>query len=64
MADEETILEEDQEEQYEDDLIDTLIDACLSAGIGEIYIVRGYLAEQFDQLLYKYPTVRFRRSPS
>ena len=40
-------------------IIDGLIDACLSAGIGEIYIVRGYLAEQFDQLLYKYPMLKF-----
>ena len=36
-------------------IIDHLIDACLAVGIDEIYIVRGYLAEQFDQLLYKYP---------
>ena len=40
-------------------IIDTLIDACLSADIDEIYIVRGYLSEQFDQLLYKYPMIRF-----
>ena len=40
-------------------IIDGLIDACLEAGINEIYIVRGYLAEQFDQLLYKYPMVKF-----
>ncbi len=40
-------------------IIDTLIDACLGAGIDEIYIVRGYLGEQFDQLLYKYPMIRF-----
>lgn len=40
-------------------IIDGLIDACLEAGINEIYIVRGYLAEQFDQLLYKYPMIRF-----
>ena len=45
-------------------LIDRLIDACLAAGIGEIYIVRGYLAEQFDQLLYKYPMIRFLENPS
>lgn len=45
-------------------IIDTLIDACLEAGIGEIYIVRGYLAEQFDQLLYKYPMIRFLENPS
>ena len=29
-------------------IIDSQIDACLNAGIDEIYIVRGYLAEQFD----------------
>ena len=40
-------------------IIDRLIDACIAAGIGEIWIVRGYLAEQFDQLLYKYPQIRF-----
>ncbi len=44
-------------------IIDTLIDACLAAGIGEIWIVRGYLAEQFDQLLYKYPMIRFLENP-
>lgn len=44
-------------------IIDSLIDACLAAGINEIYIVRGYLAEQFDQLLYKYPMVRFLENP-
>ena len=40
-------------------IIDGLLDACLEAGIEEIYIVRGYLAEQFDQLLYKYPMIKF-----
>ena len=40
-------------------IIDSLIDACLAAGIEEIYIVRGYLSEQFDQLLYKYPMIKF-----
>lgn len=44
-------------------MIDRLIDACLEAGIHEIYIVRGYLADQFDQLLYKYPMVRFLENP-
>ncbi len=44
-------------------IIDHLIDACLAAGINEIYIVRGYLAEQFDQLLYKYPMIRFLENP-
>ena len=45
-------------------IIDRLIDACLKAGINEIYIVRGYLAEQFDQLLYKYPMIRFLENPA
>lgn len=45
-------------------MIDTSIDACLKAGIDEIYIVRGYLAEQFDQLLYKYPMIKFLENPS
>ena len=45
-------------------IIDTLIDAVLAAGINEIYIVRGYLAEQFDQLLYKYPMIKFLENPS
>jgi len=44
-------------------IIDHLIDACLAAGINEIYIVRGYLAEQFDQLLYKYPMIKFLENP-
>lgn len=45
-------------------LIDGLIDAVLAAGIDEIYIVRGYLAEQFDQLLYKYPMIKFIENPA
>lgn len=40
-------------------IIDTLLDAVVSAGIEEIYIVRGYLKENFDQLLYKYPNIKF-----
>ena len=44
-------------------IIDGLIDACLQADINEIYIVRGYLAEQFDQLLYKYPMIKFLENP-
>lgn len=45
-------------------IIDTLLDACLKAGITEIYIVRGYLGEQFDQLLYKYPMIKFLENPA
>ena len=44
-------------------IIDRLIDACLSAGINEIYIVRGYLGELFDQLSYKYPMIKFLENP-
>ena len=45
-------------------IIDSLLDAVTSAGIEEIYIVRGYLAEQFDQLLYKYPNIKFLENPA
>lgn len=45
-------------------IIDTLIDACIKAEIEELYIVRGYLGEQFDQLLYKYPNIKFLENPS
>ena len=44
-------------------IIDGLIDACLEADISEIYIVRGYLPDQFDQLLYKYPMLKFLENP-
>jgi len=44
-------------------IIDRLIDACLEAGIQEIIIVRGYLGELFDQLLYKYPMIKFLENP-
>ena len=39
-------------------IIDSLLDAVIAAGIEEIYVVRGYLGEQFDQLLYKYPMIK------
>ena len=45
-------------------IIDTLLDAVAAAGIPEIVIVRGYLGEQFDQLLYKYPGIRFIENPA
>ena len=45
-------------------IIDRLIDACLTTGINDIFIVRGYLAEQFDQLLYKYPMIKFLENPA
>lgn len=45
-------------------MIDTLLDAIIAAGIEDIVIVRGYLGEQFDQLLYKYPHIKFIENPS
>lgn len=44
-------------------IIDRLIDALLSVGVDEIYIVRGYLKDSFDQLLAKYPTLKFIDNP-
>lgn len=44
-------------------IVDSLLDACVAAGIAEIYLIRGYLAEQFDQLLYRYPMIRFLENP-
>ena len=45
-------------------IIDTLIDACKKAEIEEIYVVRGYLWEQFDQLSHKYPMIKFIENPA
>lgn len=44
-------------------IIDSLLDAVADAGIEEIYIVRGYLGEQFDQLLRQHPSIRFIENP-
>lgn len=44
-------------------IIDSCLDAIKEAEIPEVYIVRGYLAEQFDQLLYKYPNIQFIENP-
>jgi len=44
-------------------IIDTLLDAVTAAGIEEIIIVRGYLKEQFDILLEKYPQIKFIENP-
>ena len=44
-------------------IIDGLLDAIIKAGIEEIILVRGYLGEQFDQLLYKYPMIKFIENP-
>lgn len=44
-------------------IIETLLDAVLDAGIKEIVIVRGYLGEQFELLLKKYPMIRLVDNP-
>ena len=44
-------------------IIDSLLDALTAVGIEEIYLVRGYLAPQFDQLLSRYPTIRMIENP-
>lgn len=44
-------------------IIDSILDSIVGAGIEEIHLVRGYLGEQFDQLLYKYPTIKFVENP-
>ncbi|MBO4283169.1 MAG: NTP transferase domain-containing protein [Clostridia bacterium] len=44
-------------------IIDSLLDAMIAVGIEEIYIVRGYLADQFTQLLPKYPNIVFIDNP-
>ncbi len=44
-------------------IIDTLLDAVLAAKIEEIYLVRGYLSEQFNILLNKYPMIHFIDNP-
>ncbi len=44
-------------------IIETLLDAVVKAEIPEVVIVRGYLGEQFDQLLKLYPTIKFVENP-
>ena len=44
-------------------IIESLLDAVLDAGITDITIVRGYLSEQFDLLLKKYPMIKFIENP-
>lgn len=40
-------------------IIETLMDAVVKAGIPEIIVVTGYLGEQFEVLLKKYPNIKF-----
>ncbi len=44
-------------------IIETLLEAVIAAGIKEIYIVRGYLAEKFAILQKKYPQICFIDNP-
>ena len=44
-------------------IIETLLDAVVAAGIQDITIIRGYLGEQFDVLLKKYPMIKFIENP-
>ena len=43
--------------------IERLLDAVVAAGIEEIYVIRGYLAEEFDVLLKQYPQITFVDNP-
>lgn len=40
-------------------IIESIIDSIIKHGITEIIIVRGYLKEQFDYLLKRYPMIQF-----
>lgn len=40
-------------------MIETLLDACVKSEIEEIIVVTGYLSEQFEVLLKKYPNIKF-----
>ncbi|MBO6280347.1 MAG: ABC transporter permease subunit [Bacilli bacterium] len=44
-------------------IIDTLLDALYAKDIKNITIVVGYLKEQFQELLEKYPTLKFIENP-
>lgn len=44
-------------------MIDTIIDALYKNGINEIYIVVGYKKEKFNDLLLKYPNIKFIEDP-
>lgn len=44
-------------------IIDTIIDALIANNIKKIYIVVGYLKEEFNILLKKYPVVKFIENP-
>lgn len=45
-------------------IVDTVLRALSLAGIQEVYLVRGYLASQFELLKKDYPFLRFIENPS
>ena len=44
-------------------MIETSLRQLIKNGIEDIIIVRGYLGEEFEVLLHKYPTIRFIDNP-
>ncbi len=40
-------------------IIDTLLDSLVAVGINDITIVRGYKKEKFDEIIAKYPFIKF-----
>lgn len=44
-------------------IIDSIIDALIQADITEIYVVCGYLGEQFNVLKEKYPNINIVKNP-
>jgi CTP:phosphocholine cytidylyltransferase-like protein len=44
-------------------MIDTIIDGLIANGIEDINIVTGYLADKFNELSDKYPTIKFINNP-
>ncbi|MGN1399637.1 MAG: NTP transferase domain-containing protein [Erysipelotrichaceae bacterium] len=44
-------------------IIDTLLDALLASEVEDIYIVTGYKADKFSEILAKYPQVKLVNNP-